>query len=127
MNENNEKKQYTVAKRSLILRIVVSLYLLYVVYGLFGSLGTTSGTDKIVVIIAMVVFTVVAIPLGGLSIKAMTRGEYNQGGAVEESSEDSLVDVADSADVVHATEMEEDSKETYGEADNESQDGDTME
>lgn len=89
-NKKNEKekKQYHVTKGSLILRIVVSLYLLYTVYELSGSLATTSGMDKIVVIIAMVVFTAVAVPLGGFSIKAMSGGEYAQGGAVEEAIEE---------------------------------------
>lgn len=97
-DQNKEKKEYRVTKGSLILRIVVSVYLLYTVYQLSGSLGTTSGMDKIVVIIAMVIFTAVAVPLGGFSLKAMSGGEYAQSGAVEEPeiSEEDSMEVVDS-------------------------------
>jgi len=110
-NENNGKKEYTIRRGSLILRIVVSAYLLYTVYQLFGSLGTATGTDKIVVVIAMIIFTVVAVPLGFFSLRAMSRGEYTLPGADQEESEEEISDTIDSEVVADVDANEENLKE----------------
>ena len=88
--ERNKEKntRTTVTKGSLILRIVVSVYLLYTVYSLFGSVGTAEGKDKIIVIVAMIAFTAVALPLGGFSIRAMSQGNYAQPDNHDEAKKD---------------------------------------
>ena len=73
--EKNTNKPY-LTKGTLILRTVVALYLLYTVYQLSPSIKTAIGKDLIFVIIAMVVFTIIAVPLGALSIKALVKGEF---------------------------------------------------
>lgn len=86
MNNKNQKdkKEYTVSKGSLILRVVVSAYLLYTVFQLSSSMTSAVGNDKIVIIIAMIVFTLVAVPLGGMSIRALTNGRYAGSGVSDD-------------------------------------------
>lgn len=72
-----QKKNYP-SKISLILRIVVSAYLLYLVWGLRDAPASHTGAQRLLFIAAMVVFTVVAVVLGGLSLKAFLNGEYDQ-------------------------------------------------
>jgi len=74
MNKNSHPPHLT--KGTLILRAVVSLYLLYTVYQLSPSLKTATGNDLIFAIAAMVIFTGIAVPLAGFSIKALIKGEY---------------------------------------------------
>ena len=74
MNKNSNPPHLT--KGTLILRTVVSLYLLYTVYQLSPSLKTATGNDLIFAIAAMVIFTGIAVPLAGFSIKALVKGEY---------------------------------------------------
>lgn len=71
------KKSYP-SKVSLVLRIVVSAYLLYLVWGLRGAPASHTGTERLLFIAAMIVFTVVAVVLGGLSLRAYLKGEYDQ-------------------------------------------------
>lgn len=73
-----EKKKNYPSKISLILRIVVSAYLLYLVWGLREAPATHTGLERLLFIAAMVVFTVVAVVLGGASIKAYLKGEYER-------------------------------------------------
>lgn len=73
----NDKKKYP-AKITLILRIAVALYLLYTVWGLRGAPASYTGIQHILFIAAMLVFFVVAIVLGGFSLKAFIRGEYER-------------------------------------------------
>lgn len=75
MEEN--KKNYP-SKISLILRIVVSAYLLYLAWGLRDAPGSHTGAERLLFIAAMILFTVVAVLLGGWSIKAFLKGEYDQ-------------------------------------------------
>lgn len=76
--ENKDKKKTNVTRGSLILRVIVSFYLLYTVYGLYGSIATSTGKDRIIIMTAMAVFTIVAIPLGGFSLHALSKGSYIQ-------------------------------------------------
>ncbi len=88
--EKKEKKKTNLTKTSLILRVMVSLYLLYTVYQLWGSVATTVGRDKIIVIAAMVIFTGISIPLGGFSIRALSQGNYRQQN--EEETKEEIVE-----------------------------------
>lgn len=72
-----EEKKYP-PKISLILRIVVSVYLLYLVWGLKGAPASHTGTERVFFIVAMIVFAVVAVLLGGTSLKAFIKGEYDK-------------------------------------------------
>lgn len=76
--ENKDERKTNLTKGSLILRVVVSFYLLYTVYELYGSIATATGNDRIIIIAAMVVFTVIAIPLAGFSIRSLSQGTYVQ-------------------------------------------------
>ena len=73
----DDKKKYP-AKITLILRIAVALYLLYTVWGLRGAPASHTGTQRILFIAAIIIFFVVAVILGGLSLKALIKGEYEQ-------------------------------------------------
>ena len=73
-----EKKKSYPSKISLILRVVVSAYLLYLVWGLRDAPGSHTGAERLLFIAAMILFTVVAVLLGGLSIKAFLKGEYDR-------------------------------------------------
>ena len=73
--EKKEKKKTNLTKTSLILRVMVSLYLSVYRISAMGFRGNHGRTDKIIVIVAMVIFTGIAIPLGGL-LCAMSQGNY---------------------------------------------------
>ena len=73
-----EKKRNYPTKISLIMRIVVSLYLLYLVWGLREAPASHTGAERLLFIAAMILFAAVAAVLGGLSLKALLRGEYGQ-------------------------------------------------
>ena len=71
-----EKKKKTYpSKISLILRFVVSAYLLYLVWGLRDAPRGHTGTERLVFFAAMILFTVVAVLLGGLSTIAFLKEE----------------------------------------------------
>lgn len=72
----DKKKKYP-AKITLVLRIVVAAYLLYLVWGLRGAPGSHEGAEKVLFIVAMVVFVVAAVLIGGFSLKALLNGEYD--------------------------------------------------
>lgn len=73
---DKQKKSYP-SKVSLMLRIVVSAYLLYLVWGLRDAPASHTGAERLLFIAAMIVFTVVAVLLGGFSLKAYLKGEYD--------------------------------------------------
>lgn len=75
---DNNKKNYP-SKVSLILRMVVSVYLLYLVWGLRGAPAAHTGAERLLFIAAIIVFLAVAVVLGGMSVKAFLNGEYDQG------------------------------------------------
>ncbi len=74
MDEN--RKRYP-AKISLVMRMVVSVWLLYTVWELRGAPAAHTGSERIFVIAAMAIFTVSAVVLGGFSLKAFLREEYS--------------------------------------------------
>lgn len=73
----DKKKNYP-SKVSLILRMVVSAYLLYLTWGLRDAPASHTGTERLLFIAAMIVFAAVGVILGGLSAKAFLNGEYDQ-------------------------------------------------
>lgn len=72
-NEKNRPTQIT-----LILRTVVSFYLLYTVFSLRNAPAEHTGGERMFFLVAMIIFTVVAVVLGGFSIKALLKGEYQK-------------------------------------------------
>lgn len=64
-------------KTSLILRIAASVYLLYLAWSLKDAPSSHIGMESILYIVAIAVFTIVAIIIGGMSIKAFAKGEYD--------------------------------------------------
>mgnify|MGYP006875942393 CR=1 FL=1 len=74
----DEKKKNCPSKISLILRMVVSAYLLYLVWGLREAPATHSGMERLLFMGAMILFATVAVILGGLSIRAFLKGEYER-------------------------------------------------
>lgn len=73
-------KKHTATKLTLTLRIVVAAYLLYTVWELRGAPAAHVGVQRMLFIAAMIVFTVVGVVLGGFSLKALLKGEYEQPG-----------------------------------------------
>ncbi len=73
-----DKRKNDPSKVSLILRIVVSAYLLYLVWGLRDAPAAHTGLQRLLFIAAMIVFAAVAVILGGMSIKAFLNGEYDR-------------------------------------------------
>lgn len=74
----DEKKKNYPSKISLILRMVVSLYLLYLVWGLREAPAAHSGMERLLFIGAMILFAAVAVILGGISVRAFLKGEYER-------------------------------------------------
>ena len=58
--------------------MVVSLYLLYLVWGLKEAPASHTGGERLLFIVAMILFAAVAVVLGGTSLRAFLRGEYGQ-------------------------------------------------
>lgn len=73
----NGRKNYP-SKISLILRIVVSAYLIYLAWELRGAPASHTGTQKLFFMAGMAMFAIVGIVLGGLSLRAFIKGEYDQ-------------------------------------------------
>lgn len=73
----DKRKNYP-SKVSLILRMVVSAYLLYLAWGLRDAPAGHTGLERLLFTAAMIVFAAVALILGGMSIKAFLNGEYDQ-------------------------------------------------
>lgn len=74
---DDHKRNYP-TRVSLVLRIVVSLYLLYLVWGLREAPANHTGAERLLFIVAMILFAAVGVVLGGLSLKVLLRGEYGQ-------------------------------------------------
>ena len=72
------QKKYTNTKFVLIARIVVAAYLLYTVWELRGAPAAHEGAERILFIAAIVAFLAVALLLGGFSLKALLKGEYDR-------------------------------------------------
>lgn len=72
-NNKNRPTQIT-----LILRIVVSFYLLYTAFSLRNAPVEHTGGERVFFLVAIFIFTVVAVVLGGFSIKALLKGEYQK-------------------------------------------------
>ncbi len=73
----DKRKNYP-TKISLILRMVVSGYLLYLAWGLREAPASHTGAERLLFIGAMILFSAVAVILGGLSLKAFLNGEYDR-------------------------------------------------
>ncbi|HBN55795.1 MAG TPA: hypothetical protein DD414_03385 [Lachnospiraceae bacterium] len=74
----DDKKKNSPPKVSLILRVVVSVYLLYLAWGLRGAPASHTGMERLLFIGAILLFSVIGVLLGGFSIKAYLNGEYEQ-------------------------------------------------
>lgn len=74
---DDHKRNYP-TKVSLVLRMVVSAYLLYLVWELREAPASHTGAESLLFIAAMVLFAAVAVILGGMSLRAFLRGEYGQ-------------------------------------------------
>jgi uncharacterized membrane protein YczE len=73
--EKGKKNNQT--RVSLILRMAVSVYLLYLAWELKGAPFTHTGAERLVFAAAVLIFTVVAVILGGFSLRAYLKGEYD--------------------------------------------------
>lgn len=71
-----DKKRNRPTKVKLTLRILVSFYLLYLVWQLRGAPASHTGTERLLFLAAMALFTVTAVLLGGFSLRAYLRGDY---------------------------------------------------
>lgn len=78
----DKKKKYP-PRITLILRILVAAYLLYQAWELRGAPGSHEGAEKIIFIVAIIVFIAAAILIGGFSLKALLNGEYDDPDAQE--------------------------------------------
>lgn len=86
-----QKKSYP-TKISLVLRMVVSAYLLYLVWELRGAPASHTGAERLLFIGCMILFFAVAVVLGGISLKAYMKGEYDcpVDGESAETTEDTV-------------------------------------
>jgi hypothetical protein len=91
MDEGKRKKPH-LSKLTLILRIACSFYLLYLAYGLINPAMNTIGTKQVILIGAIIVFTLIAIPLGGLSIKSLVQKNYIEAMEIADEDEENVVD-----------------------------------
>lgn len=86
MNDNNEDKKLP-ARGSLVMRLLVSLYLLYIVFSLRDVGSKYKDAELTFFLIAMVVFGVVGLILLVMSAYNLIRGKYI-GGKLDDSPEE---------------------------------------
>lgn len=97
-NQNNKtnnggKPPIRTTKFSLIMRVIVSGYLLYTVWSIKDGLFTTTGKEQLLLIFFSVLFLVCAVYLGVTSIKSLAAGEYMVPGEDEqEGAEEDQMD-----------------------------------
>ncbi len=82
--DDKEKKYYSVSKISYTIRVFVALYLLYTVWQLRATPFETEGTERVIFIIAIVLFSVFAILIGGTSLRALIKKEYSENNPSED-------------------------------------------
>lgn len=89
---NGGKPPIRTTKFSLIMRVIVSGYLLYTVWSIKEGLFTTTGKEQLLLISFSVLFLVCAVYLGVTSIKSLAAGEYMVPGEdeQEEAEDDQL-------------------------------------
>lgn len=89
---NGGKPPIRTTKFSLIMRVIVSGYLLYTVWSIKEGLFTTTGKEQLLLIFFSVLFLVCAVYLGVTSIKSLAAGEYMVPGEdeQEEAEDDQL-------------------------------------
>jgi glucan phosphoethanolaminetransferase (alkaline phosphatase superfamily) len=74
---DNTKKKNHPTKTSLILRMAASLYLFYLAWGLKDAPASHTGMESLLYMAAIVAFVLVALIMGGLSLKAYIAGNYS--------------------------------------------------
>ena len=75
----NDKKRKNPTMITLVVRIAAAVYLLYLAWELRGAPAAYEGFQKILFMIIPIVFGVFAAVLGGVSLKALLKGEYDNG------------------------------------------------
>jgi hypothetical protein len=76
MEKTTDSKKNYPTKTTLILRIIASAYLLYLAWGLKDAPATHTGVESFMFIAAIIVFILVAVVMGGLTIKAYAKRQY---------------------------------------------------
>jgi len=84
---DNHKKN-TPSIFTLVIRIVIALYLFYIVWSLRGAPAAYTGGERIFFIVAMIVFLLAGIVLGGISLKALISGQYEKPEDQEEEKQE---------------------------------------
>ncbi|MBQ6786811.1 MAG: hypothetical protein IJO85_03720 [Lachnospiraceae bacterium] len=77
--QNEQVTNKLPSKMSLIVRVMVSCYLIYTVYSLGDVWNRYSGGELILYLIIMVVFGLAACIMGGLAIRDLITGKYFAG------------------------------------------------
>lgn len=72
MDENKKKP----TKAKLVIQVIAAAYLLYLAWSLRTAPAVHEGLQKFFFIIVIIAFAAAAVVLGGLSIKALVSGEY---------------------------------------------------
>ena len=70
-----EKKNYP-SKITLIIRVVISAYILYLAWGLRTAPAESAGIERILFIVVMIIFVAFSVVFGGKSLLALKHGEY---------------------------------------------------
>ena len=84
-NDDQEKKYYTVSKVSYTIRVFVALYLYYTVWQIKDAPFKSEGMERVVFIIAIILFLVCATVIGYTSMKALIRKEYSENNPQEDT------------------------------------------
>ena len=77
----------TAARGPVMMLLVCKLMkalLLYTAWELRGAPAAHDGAERVLFIVAIVAFTAIALVLGGFSLKALLKGEYDKPGSDEE-------------------------------------------
>lgn len=76
MENENKQERVLPTKMALSIRILVAAYVLYLAYGLFEGLGKHEGTERIIFLIAAVIFTLFSCIILIFTGKAYVTGAY---------------------------------------------------
>lgn len=116
--KDENKKSYLPTKRSLIIRIAVGLYLFYTAYSLREAPAQQSGGEKIVFIVFILIFTLLAIFLCVHSVRSFMTGKY-EGGALDNSMKEEIEEVEEDTSLTQEIEeVKEETSQTKEEKEN---------
>lgn len=79
--ENKKRRRGLPNQMNLVFHIVAGVYLIYLAYSIYGEVGNAAGGEKIMQILAAVLFVITGAVAALSALRSLRRGEYKGGAA----------------------------------------------